>query len=101
MNKTEIQRLLDGGNLSEAVGALLETIADLTDRVNTWEIELETLVDSLAPDPDDYPFDEDCETYVVTCPHCQCRLEVPAELLEDEESSQSLICPECGEPLDI
>ena len=43
MNKTEIQRLLDGGNLSEAVGALLETIADLTDRVNTLEIELETL----------------------------------------------------------
>ena len=97
MDCGEIRELMELGREREAAGRLLELVAELSDRLNTLEIQFETLVEALAPDPDDYPYDEDCDSYVVQCPGCGERLEIPAEFLE--EDGGALVCPDCGAAL--
>lgn len=97
MDCGEIRELMEQGREREAAGRLLELVAELSDRLNTLEIQFETLVEALAPDPDDYPYDEDCDSYVVQCPGCGEKLEIPAEFLE--EDGGALVCPDCGAAL--
>ena len=97
MDCGEIRELMEQGREREAAGRLLELVAELSGRLNTLEIQVGTLVEALAPDPDDYPYDEDCDSYVVQCPGCGERLEIPAEFLE--EDGGALVCPDCGAAL--
>ena len=97
MDCGEIRELMEQGREREAAGRLLELVAELSDRLNTLEIQFETLVEALAPDPDDYPYDEDCDSDVLQCPRCGERLEIPAE--RPEEDGGALVCPDCGAAL--
>lgn len=89
-----IRSLLEGGDTASAVAAMLDTITDLMDEVDTLSVQLETLLDSLGGDNDeDEEFDD--TTYIITCQKCGCVMEVEAWLLEDETAELS--CPKCGE----
>ena len=92
-----IRSLLDGGDTASAVAAILDTITDLMDEVDTLNVQLETLLDTLGDDGEDE--DADDTTYIVTCENCGCVMEVEAWLLEDETAELS--CPKCGSPLEI
>lgn len=92
-----IRSLLDGGDTASAVAAMLDTITDLMDEVDTLNVQLETLLDTLGDDGEDE--DADDTTYIVTCENCGCVMEVEAWLLEDETAELS--CPKCGSPLEI
>ncbi len=88
-----IRTLLEGGDTASAVAAMLDTITDLMDEVDTLNVQLETLLDTLGGDENaDEDFDD--TTYIVTCEKCGCVMEVEAWLLEDETAELS--CPKCG-----
>ena len=90
-----IRSLLDGGDTASAVAAMLETIGELMDEVDTLNVQLETLLDTLGDEGDGEDFDD--TTYIVTCEGCGCVMEVEAWLLEDETAELS--CPKCGTPI--
>ncbi len=93
-----IRSLLEGGDTSAAVAAMLDTITDLMDEVDTLNVQLETLLDTLDSGEDSgEEFDD--TTYIVTCTECDCVMEVEAWLLEDETAELS--CPKCGTPVEI
>ena len=58
MDCGEIRELMEQGREREAAGRLLELVAELSDRLNTLEIQFETLVEALFLDPDVYSYDE-------------------------------------------
>ena len=88
-----IRHLLTDGNTTAAVAAMLDTITDLMDEVDTLNVQLETLLDTLgARDEGDEEFDD--TTYIITCEGCGCVMEIEAWLLEDETAELS--CPKCG-----
>ena len=93
-----IRSLLEVGDTASAVTAMLSTITDLMDEVDTLNVQLETLLDTLGGDEEDGE-DFDDTTYLVTCEKCGCVMEVEAWLLEDETAELS--CPKCGEGLNL
>ena len=94
----QIRSLLEGGDTASAVAAMLDTIGDLMDEVDTLNVQLETLLDTLGGgDAEEEDFDD--TTYIVTCEKCGCVMEVEAWLLEDETAELS--CPKCGKPIEM
>ena len=51
MDCGEIRELMEQGREREAAGRLLELVAELSDRLNTLEIQFETLEEAQAPEP--------------------------------------------------
>lgn len=94
----QIRSLLEGGDTASAVAAMLDTITDLMDEVDTLNVQLETLLDTLGGE-DDGDEDFDDTTYIVTCEKCGCMMEVEAWLLEDETAELS--CPKCGKAIEM
>lgn len=94
----QIRSLLEGGDTASAVAAMLDTIGDLMDRVDTLNVQLETLLDTLEGEENDGE-DFDDTTYIVTCEKCGCVMEVEAWLLEDETAELS--CPKCGKEIEM
>lgn len=92
-----IRSLLEGGDTASAVAAMLDTITDLMDEVDTLNVQLETLLDTLGDENADEDFDD--TTYIVTCEACGCVMEVEAWLLEDETAELS--CPKCGKEIEL
>ncbi len=93
----QIRSLLEGGDTASAVAAMLDTIGDLMDEVDTLNVQLETLLDTLGGEEDGEDFDD--TTYIVTCEKCGCVMEVEAWLLEDETAELS--CPKCGKEIEM
>ena len=93
-----IRELLEGGDTASAVAAMLDTISDLMDEVDTLNVQLETLLDTLG-DGDDTDEEFDDTTYIITCEKCSCMIEVEAWLLEDETAELS--CPKCGKEIEM
>ena len=93
-----IRSLLSDGDTTAAVAAMLDTITDLMDEVDTLNVQLETLLDTIGGDAEEGE-DFDDTTYLVTCEKCGCVMEVEAWLLEDETAELS--CPKCGEGLNL
>ena len=89
-----LRQLLEEGDSAAAMAGMLDTMAALMDEVDTLNVQLETLLDSLGSDEDE----DEC-TYIVTCGGCGCVMEVEGELLEDEDAELS--CPQCGEILEL
>ena len=94
----QIRSLLEGGDTASAVAAMLDTIGDLMDEVDTLNVQLETLLDTLGGEADSGE-DFDDTTYIVTCEKCGCVMEVEAWLLEDETAELS--CPKCGKEIEM
>ena len=94
----QIRSLLEGGDTASAVAAMLDTIGALMDRVDTLNVQLETLLDTLGGEENDGE-DFDDTTYIVTCEKCGCVMEVEAWLLEDETAELS--CPKCGKEIEM
>ena len=44
----QIRSLLEGGDTASAVAAMLDTITDLMDEVDTLNVQLDTLLDTLG-----------------------------------------------------
>ena len=94
MEIEQIRSLMEQNREREALDGLMELVETLNDRLHTLEIQFETLLDALDSDPDDDPFDESCDSYVMECPGCGEKLEIPAEFLEEDPAA--LCCPDCG-----
>ncbi|MBR4077915.1 MAG: hypothetical protein IKK17_04850 [Oscillospiraceae bacterium] len=94
----QIRSLLEGGDTASAVAAMLDTITDLMDEVDTLNVQLETLLDTLGGEEGDGE-DFDDTTYLVTCEKCGCVMEIEAWLLEDETAELS--CPKCGKDIEM
>ena len=94
----QIRALLEGGDTASAVAAMLDTIGDLMDEVDTLNVQLETLLDTLSGEENDGE-DFDDTTYLVTCENCGCVMEIEAWLLEDETAELS--CPKCGKVIEM
>ena len=94
----QIRSLLEGGDTASAVAAMLDTITDLMDEVDTLNVQLETLLDTLGGE-DEEGEDFDDTTYLVTCEKCGCVMEIEAWLLEDETAELS--CPKCGKAIQM
>ena len=97
-NLDTIRSLLADGDTASAVAAMLDTITDLMDEVDTLNVQLETLLDTLGGD-DEEADDFDDTTYLITCEKCGCVMEVEAWLLEDETAELS--CPKCGKDIEM
>lgn len=94
----QIRDLLEGGDTASAVAAMLDTISDLMDEVDTLNVQLETLLDTLGGE-DEGGAEFDDTTYIITCEKCGCMIEVEAWLLEDETAELS--CPKCGKEIEM
>ena len=92
-----IHSMLETGDTTGAVSRLLETVAALMDEVDILNVQMETLLETLAQDETDY--DEDECSSIVTCSQCGCVMEVEAYLLEDEDAELS--CPQCSAILEV
>lgn len=100
----ELEEIRNGnipGRERETIERLLERTAELEERLRSLEIQFETLLDALADDSDRDLFGEECDSYVVECPGCGQRLEIPAEFLEEDEGEGTLACPDCGAELQL
>jgi len=93
-----IQAMLQDGDTTGAVAGLLDMVAALMGEVDTLNVQMETLLDTLGSDEDDYFAGDEC-SYIVTCSQCGCVMEVDSELLEDEDAELS--CPQCGVVLEL
>ena len=93
-----IRALIAQGDTAAAMTGMLDTITALMDEVDILIVQLETVLDCMGGDEDEYPLDDEC-SYVVTCSQCGCLLEVDSELIEDEEAELS--CPQCGAVLEF
>lgn len=90
-----IRELLTGeGREKQAMSVMMDVMADMAERLGALEAEFETLLDAIGANGDSFPFSEECDSYVVTCPGCGCKLEIGSDLMEDEEAQ--LECPDCG-----
>lgn len=101
MELEEIRKGNVPGRERETIERLLERTAELEERLRSLEIQFETLLDALADDSDEDLFDEACDSYVVECPGCGERLEIPAAFLEEDEGEGALVCPDCGAELQL
>ena len=93
-----IRSRLEGGDTAGAVEGLLDAVAALMDEVDTLNVQLDTLLDTLGGE-DEEGEDFDDTTYLVTCEKCGCVMEIEAWLLEDETAELS--CPKCGKDIEM
>ena len=93
-----IRALIEEGDNTAAMGAMLDTIAELMEQVDILNVQMETLLETLGDGEDAGDEIDDC-SYIVTCSECECVIEVEAWLLEDETAELS--CPKCGAILEM
>ena len=93
-----IRSLIEEGDNTAAMGAMLDTIAELMEQVDILNVQMETLLETLGDGEDETDETDDC-SYIVTCGRCECVIEVEAWLLEEETAELS--CPKCGARLEM
>ena len=93
-----IRSLLEGGDTASAVAAMLDTITALMDEVDTLNVQLSTLLETMDDGEEDDYLSDEC-SYIVTCSACECVMEVESWLLEEEDAELS--CPQCGAILEL
>ena len=93
-----IRGKLDGGDTSGAVEGLLDAVAALMEEVDTLNVQLSTLLETMDDGEDDDYLSDEC-SYIVTCSACECVMEVESWLLEEEDAELS--CPQCGAILEL
>lgn len=92
---------LDAKALTRLIGVVDELI-EATQKLDTRQAELEEYAEAIDEDLNDLEllfYDEDEDSYLITCPECGEDVAVELDDLDDEEID--LLCPNCHTTLSI